>query len=512
MGSKVLRQLQDPLSLCSGAVPDWMNQLMCSCSFAFPFECKQQYFACTQLGLSRALNRLQQAEQANGFAPTAGAAAGAADRNVSLRMQRQKVRISRSRIVDSAGKVLDLYGRNKAVLEVEFFGEAGTGLGPTLEFYTIVSRELQRKTLGLWRGGAEADESDYAQSTTGLFPAPLPLAARESGTSGNSSSSAEERPSRGGVGRGDTSAVGRFRMLGRLIGKALQDNRLLDIHLSPLLYKQLLCPSGAAEARLPCLSRSDLRYIDPGLEASIAKMEAVIEARRAIETSKNLKPGQQKAQINKLCLDGVALEDLCLDFTYPGHGGVELAPNGAEQVVTIWNVDQYVEGVVDATLGAGIKAQVLALRAGFEDVLPLSVLACFDADELDRLLCGEQKEWTLEELREHTVADHGYTVDSAAVQFFFRTLLELTSDHRRQLLSFATGCPRLPVGGLAALSPKLTIVRSVLESDDCDPDDYLPSVMTCANYIKLPNYSSSKVLKEQLLKAIVDGQGSFDLS
>ena len=334
-----------------------------------------------------------------------------------------------------------------------------------------------------------------------------------------------------------------------------------------------MCDQGRWLARYLLPRRSRI-FCDVGcvglLQASIAKMEAVIEARRAIETSKNLKPGQQKAQINKLCLDGVALEDLCLDFTYPGHGGarkssqscmrpnpnccgicagVELAPNGAEQVVTIWNVDQYVEGVVDATLGAGIKAQVLALRAGFEDVLPLSVLACFDADELERLLCGEQKEWTvsalspspsrlaldlstsarigralpppplllmlfmqLEELREHTVADHGYTVDSAAVQFFFRTLLELTSDHRRQLLSFATGCPRLPVGGLAALSPKLTIVRSVLESDDCDPDDYLPSVMTCANYIKLPNYSSTKVLKEQLLKAIVDGQGSFDLS
>eukprot|EP01048_Picozoa_sp_COSAG05_P030227 COSAG05_NODE_10382_length_568_cov_1.236674_1_plen_98_part_10 len=74
---------------------------------------------------------------------------------------------------------------------------------------------------------------------------------------------------------------------------------------------------------------------------------------------------------------------------------VELQPDGADKPVTIWNIDEYVEGVLDATLGAGIHSQVLALRAGFEDVLPISVLACFDADELDRLLCGEQNPWTV---------------------------------------------------------------------------------------------------------------------
>lgn len=39
-----------------------------------------------------------------------------------------------------------------------------------------------------------------------------------------------------------------------------------------------------------------------------------------------------------------------------------------------------------------------------------------------------------------------------------------------------------------------------------------PPVMTCANYIKLPPYSSREVLRERLLFAISEGQGSFDLS
>jgi E3 ubiquitin-protein ligase TRIP12 len=38
---------------------------------------------------------------------------------------------------------MELYGKSRAVLEVEYFGEVGTGLGPTLEFYTLLSREMQ---------------------------------------------------------------------------------------------------------------------------------------------------------------------------------------------------------------------------------------------------------------------------------------------------------------------------------------------------------------------------------
>lgn len=34
----------------------------------------------------------------------------------------------------------------------------------------------------------------------------------------------------------------------------------------------------------------------------------------------------------------------------------------------------------------------------------------------------------------------------------------------------------------------------------------------CANYIKLPPYSSYEVLRERVLFAVREGQGSFDLS
>ena len=34
--------------------------------------------------------------------------------------------------------------------QVEFAGEEGTGLGPSLEFYALVAAELQCRSLGMW--------------------------------------------------------------------------------------------------------------------------------------------------------------------------------------------------------------------------------------------------------------------------------------------------------------------------------------------------------------------------
>lgn len=44
------------------------------------------------------------------------------------------------------------------------------------------------------------------------------------------------------------------------------------------------------------------------------------------------------------------------------------------------------------------------------------------------------------------------------------------------------------------------------------PMTCLPFKCRCANYIKLPPYSSYEVLRERVLFAVREGQGSFDLS
>lgn len=127
--SKLLRQLQDPLTLCSGALPQWCKELASQCSFLFPFECRKLYYCCTSFGIARALQSIQQNIQ------------GSSRNELRIgRIQRQKVyfkilvhlymkvRISREKILESGMKVMELYGKTKAVLEVEYFNEVGTGL------------------------------------------------------------------------------------------------------------------------------------------------------------------------------------------------------------------------------------------------------------------------------------------------------------------------------------------------------------------------------------------------
>ena len=85
-------------------------------------------------------------------------------------------------------------------------------------------------------------------------------------------------------------------------------------------------------------------------------------------------------------------------------------------------------------------------------------------------------------------------------------------EEQRQFLQFVTGCPRLPVGGFKSLSPPLAIVKKTFDSPDVSPDDYLPSVMTCVNYLKLPDYSSKQMMKEKLRTVSIKGHYCFHLS
>ena len=67
------------------------------------------------------------------------------------------------------------------------------------------------------------------------------------------------------------------------------------------------------------------------------------------------------------------------------------------------------------------------------------------------------------------------------------------------------------VAGLRSLNPPLTIVRKSFEPPLC-ADNYLPSVMTCVNYLKLPDYSSKEIMASKLKLAAQEGQRSFHLS
>mmetsp|Transcript_15857 Transcript_15857/g.33917 ORF Transcript_15857/g.33917 Transcript_15857/m.33917 type:complete len:980 (-) Transcript_15857:729-3668(-) len=481
LNAKLMRQLQDPLALCSRSLPDWCSALTSNCAFLFTFESRRLFLHSTAFGLSRALQRLQQHSRER------GPVAGSHERSESRlsRLPRQKVRISRSRVMDSAFKVMELYASHKALLEVEYFGEVGTGLGPTLEFYTLVSLELRRADLGLWlseeaplaKDGDDVDKT-YAYTPFGLYPRPVPQ-----GAAGD------------GIGSRTTQL---FTFIGRFVAKAMLDNRLVDLPFSTVFYRYLLGHE---------LGMADLASISPQMSRSLKQLQD-LAMQYALASAKGALSAEQRAS---LTLQGVDVADLGLDFTLPGYPHVELVPRGAEREVTLDNLSEYVQLVLQTMLHTGVRGQMEAFGRGFSEVFGVERLRAFSPDELDLLFNGARESWERDVVIEQLKFDHGYTRSSQAVVFLLEILSELSEPELRQFLRFVTGSPRLPVGGLARLSPRLTIVQKRPENG-VSPDAYLPSVMTCANYLKLPDYSSKAVMKERLLTAISEGQGCFLLS
>lgn len=207
-----------------------------------------------------------------------------------------------------------------------------------------------------------------------------------------------------------------------------------------------------------------------------------------------------------------------LDFTLPGYSQIELKPRVGKEPpasVTLDNLDEYISLIVEWTLDRGISSQLESFREGFTSILPSANSlfgGLFYADELDRLICGAgYQKWDVKLLNECTRCDHGYTHESKAVQNLFEIMCSFDAQEQRLFLQFITGSPRLPIGGLRSLVPQLTIVRKT-DSTMSNADNYLPSVMTCVNYLKLPEYSTIDVMREKLVKAMRDGQLSFHLS
>lgn len=160
-----------PLTLtdiCSSCLPDWALDLPQHFPFLFPFATRYNFLQSTSFGYARLILKWQSQQ-------TRGQDSSRRDDGVGFlgRLQRQKVRISRQHILESAVKVFELYGSSSSILEVEYFEEVGTGLGPTLEFYSLVSKEFARKDLKIWRDADPLLSGPYVHHPLGLFPAPI---------------------------------------------------------------------------------------------------------------------------------------------------------------------------------------------------------------------------------------------------------------------------------------------------------------------------------------------------
>ncbi|KAJ5665792.1 uncharacterized protein N7477_008240 [Penicillium maclennaniae] len=480
--AKVNRQLEEPLIVASMCLPTWSEDLARLFSFLFPFETRHLFLQSTAFGYSRAMMRWHNSQSTEDSRRDMRRD----DRPFLSRLQRQKVRISRARILDSAMKVMELYGSSPSVLEVEYFEEVGTGLGPTLEFYSTVSREFSKKKLKIWREtDGTSSVAEYAFGKRGLFPAPM---------------SEEQASSEAGK-----KQLNLFKILGKFVARSMLDSRIIDISFNPAFFRIADTLSSVAP------SLGTVKAVDEDLAKSLVMLKRFVKAKQSIEEDKTISAHEKSRAIQNIIVDGARVEDLSLDFTLPGYPAIELIPDGANVPLTIDNVDQYIERVIETTLGSGVRRQVDAFRTGFSQVFPYSALRAFTPNELVMLFGQAEEDWSIETLTDSIKADHGFNMDSKSVRNLLQTMSELDNQQRRDFLQFVTGSPKLPIGGFKSLTPIFTVVCRPSEPP-YTPDDYLPSVMTCVNYLKLPDYSSLEFLKERLSVAIKEGQGAFHLS
>lgn len=154
IAAKASRQLQDPLVIMTGNLPQWLQQIAAACPFLFPFETRQLLFYAISFDRDRALQRLLET--------TPDLNSSDSSERVTPRLDRRKRAISRDDVLKQAEAIIQDFGHSKALLEIQYENEVGTGLGPTLEFYALVSNELQRCDLGLWN---DSDSYKNQQST-----------------------------------------------------------------------------------------------------------------------------------------------------------------------------------------------------------------------------------------------------------------------------------------------------------------------------------------------------------
>lgn len=142
--AKANRQLQDPLVIMTGNLPAWLSSIAYACPFLFPFETRHLLFYVTCFDRDRALQRLLDS--------TPGLNSNDSTERVTPRLDRRKKTVSRDDLLRQAEMVLQDVSSSKSLLEIQYENEVGTGLGPTLEFYALVSLELQKAELDLWKG------------------------------------------------------------------------------------------------------------------------------------------------------------------------------------------------------------------------------------------------------------------------------------------------------------------------------------------------------------------------
>ncbi|XP_048762043.2 ubiquitin-protein ligase E3C-like [Ostrea edulis] len=268
-----------------------------------------------------------------------------------------------------------------------------------------------------------------------------------------------------------------YYFLGRMLGKAIYENMLVEIPFATFFLSKILSRHGGD------LDIHHLASLDPEMYRNLLSLKT---------------------------LNGKEVDDLGLDFTtvddnFGQRKVVELKLGGRNIAVTDANKIEYIHLMADYKINKQIRTHCTAFRQGMADLINLEWLRMFDHHELQTLISGAMVPVNIEDLKQHTHYSGGYTVQHQVIQNFWDVVENFTDTQKRQLLKFVTSCSRPPLLGFKDLYPAFCVHFGGSE------EDRLPTASTCMNLLKLPEFHDKETLRTKLVYAIESGAG-FELS
>merc|ERR1719192_667364 len=265
-----------------------------------------------------------------------------------------------------------------------------------------------------------------------------------------------------------------FKFVGRVIAKAIYDNKHLECYFTRSFYKHILAKS----VKYTDMESEDYAFYK-GLEFLIT---------------------------NKV-------EDLGYDLTFSGEirefGVLEvrdLIPNGRNVQVTEDNKMDYVRLVCQMKMTGAIRKQLSAFLEGFYNIIPRRLISIFNEQELELLVSGLPV-IDIDDLKAHSEY-HKYQSNSLQIVWFWRALRSFDQTDKAKFLQFVTGSSKVPLQGFAALEGMNGPQKFQIHRDDRSTDR-LPSAHTCFNQLDLPAYETYDKLKTYLMKAIHECSEGF---
>ncbi|BHF65508.1 E3 ubiquitin-protein ligase huwe1 [Sparganum proliferum] len=259
-----------------------------------------------------------------------------------------------------------------------------------------------------------------------------------------------------------------FKFVGRFIGKAIYDNKLLECYFTRSFYKHML----GVRVRFVDLESEDYDFYK-GLEFLL------------------------KHDVSELGYDVTFSTEI---NEFGKNETRDLIEDGRNIIVTEANKNEYVRLVCQERMTGAIRQQLNAFLEGFYEIIPKSLISIFNEQELELLISGLPN-IDIEDLKANTTYSK-YQPNSPQVRWFWRALESFDQEDRARFLQFITGTSKVPLGGFANLEgmhgpTKFQISRAVVSSIN-----HLPSAHTCFNTLELPPYESYEQLRERLLTAI----------